>query len=82
MSGAINALNGAGMILKNFIEGDTAMTVLSVNVNKVALLRNSREHNLPSVLEMAKLCVQAGAGGITVLYAITLPKRFNAATAA
>lgn len=66
MSGAINALNGVGMILKSFIEGDTAMTVLSVNVNKVALLRNSREHNLPSVLEMAKLCVQAGAGGITV----------------
>ncbi len=42
------------------------MTLLSVNVNKIALLRNSRNHDIPSVLQMAKLCVQAGAGGITV----------------
>ncbi len=42
------------------------MTLLSVNVNKIALLRNSREHQVPCVLEMAQLCIQAGAGGITV----------------
>lgn len=42
------------------------MTVLSVNVNKVALLRNSREGVIPDVVEMALLCIEAGAGGITV----------------
>jgi pyridoxine 5-phosphate synthase len=42
------------------------MTRLSVNVNKVALLRNTRNLNLPSVLRAAALCVEAGAHGITV----------------
>lgn len=42
------------------------MTVLSVNVNKVALLRNSREIGIPSVTRAARICVEAGAGGITV----------------
>jgi pyridoxine 5-phosphate synthase len=42
------------------------MTLLSVNVNKIALLRNSREHDVPSVVTLAKLCEQAGADGITV----------------
>ena len=41
-------------------------TALSVNVNKVALLRNSRHLGLPSVLRAATLCLQAGADGITV----------------
>lgn len=42
------------------------MTKLSVNVNKVALLRNSRELDIPNVVHAAKVCVQAGAYGITV----------------
>jgi pyridoxine 5-phosphate synthase len=41
-------------------------TALSVNVNKVALLRNSRHLGIPSVLRAAQLCLQAGAHGITV----------------
>ena len=42
------------------------MTRLSVNVNKIALLRNSRTVGIPSVLRAAELCVAAGAHGITV----------------
>ncbi len=42
------------------------MTKLSVNVNKVALLRNSRDIGIPSVVDAAKACVAAGADGITV----------------
>jgi pyridoxine 5-phosphate synthase len=39
---------------------------LSVNVNKVALLRNSRHLGIPSVTRAAGLCLQAGAQGITI----------------
>jgi pyridoxine 5-phosphate synthase len=42
------------------------MTKLSVNVNKVATLRNSRGGRLPSVIEAVRVCVDAGAPGITV----------------
>ena len=42
------------------------MIRLSVNVNKVATLRNSRGGRLPSVLEAVEVCVAAGAPGITV----------------
>ncbi|WP_369915139.1 pyridoxine 5'-phosphate synthase [Xanthomonas sp. NCPPB 3005] len=42
------------------------MTRLSVNVNKIAVLRNSRGGELPSVLEAARACLDAGAHGITV----------------
>lgn len=42
------------------------MTALSVNINKIALLRNSREGNYPSLIEFAKLAIDAGANGITV----------------
>ena len=41
-------------------------TALSVNVNKVALLRNSRHLGIPSVTRAAQLCLQAGAHGITI----------------
>ena len=41
-------------------------TRLSVNVNKVALLRNTRHIGIPSVVRAATLCLQAGADGITV----------------
>jgi pyridoxine 5-phosphate synthase len=39
---------------------------LSVNVNKVALLRNTRHLGIPSVTRAATLCLEAGAQGITV----------------
>jgi pyridoxine 5-phosphate synthase len=42
------------------------MTALSVNVNKVALLRNTRDVGYPSVLKAARACIDAGAHGITV----------------
>lgn len=42
------------------------MTNLSVNLNKVALLRNARLNDEPSVVEAARLCIEAGAHGITV----------------
>ena len=41
-------------------------TKLSVNVNKVALVRNTRYLGIPSVARAATLCLQAGAHGITV----------------
>lgn len=42
------------------------MTKLSVNLNKVALLRNAREIGIPSVIRAAQICIEAGAQGITV----------------
>ncbi|NIA20927.1 MAG: pyridoxine 5'-phosphate synthase [Anaerolineaceae bacterium] len=42
------------------------MTLLSVNVNKIALLRNSRGGTVPSVTEAARVCIDAGCHGITV----------------
>lgn len=42
------------------------MTLLSVNVNKIAVLRNSRGGLVPDVCAAATACIQAGAGGITV----------------
>jgi len=42
------------------------MTALSVNLNKVALLRNQRDLTYPSVPEMARIAIAAGADGITV----------------
>src|SRR5215470_10570153 len=42
------------------------MVRLSVNVNKIATLRNSRGGKVPSVLEAVDVCVAAGAPGITV----------------
>ena len=42
------------------------MTKLSVNVNKIATLRNTRDIGIPSPLRAARLCLQAGAHGITV----------------
>ncbi len=47
-------------------DSERGHTALSVNVNKVALLRNSRHLGVPSVLHAATLCLQAGADGITV----------------
>jgi pyridoxine 5-phosphate synthase len=41
-------------------------TALSVNVNRVALLRNTRPVDIPNLLHIATLVLQAGADGITV----------------
>jgi pyridoxine 5-phosphate synthase len=42
------------------------MAKLSVNVNKVATLRNTRPLNIPSVIRIATIALDAGAHGITV----------------
>jgi pyridoxine 5-phosphate synthase len=42
------------------------MPQLSVNVNKVATLRNTRNLGIPSVMEASRICLDAGAHGITV----------------
>ena len=41
-------------------------TALSVNLNKIALIRNSREGDYPSIVKHAQICLDAGAEGITV----------------
>jgi len=42
------------------------VTLLSVNLNKVALLRNTRRIGIPSVVNAARIALGAGAHGITV----------------
>jgi pyridoxine 5-phosphate synthase len=42
------------------------MTLLSVNLNKIALVRNARGGSDPDVLAAAETCLDAGAGGVTV----------------
>lgn len=42
------------------------MTHLSVNVNKIATLRNTRALGIPSVVRLSKIALDAGAAGITV----------------
>lgn len=41
-------------------------TKLSVNLNKIALLRNSRGHDYPNVIDFAQKALAAGADGITI----------------
>ena len=41
-------------------------TALSVNLNKVALVRNTRHLGIPSLVRAAEICLRAGAAGITV----------------
>ena len=43
-----------------------AATALSVNVNKIALLRNQRPLAIPSVVALSRIALEAGAHGITV----------------
>jgi pyridoxine 5-phosphate synthase len=47
-------------------DGDRGTTALSVNLNKVALLRNTRTIGIPSVTRAAMIALEAGAHGITV----------------
>lgn len=44
----------------------SARTALSVNLNKIAVLRNSRGGGEPDVLQAARTCIAAGCQGITV----------------
>ncbi len=52
--------------LRDELSYNVDMTKLSVNVNKVATLRNTRALNIPSVVHAAAICLDAGAHGITV----------------
>ena len=42
------------------------MTVLSVNLNKIALLRNSRGRDFPNVVDFAQRFIDLGVSGITI----------------
>ena len=42
------------------------MTLLSVNINKFALIRNARGTNYPDLIEICERCINYGADGITV----------------
>ncbi len=42
------------------------MTAFSANLNKIALLRNTRDNGIPDVCRLARICIAAGAAGITV----------------
>lgn len=42
------------------------MTLLSVNLNKIAVLRNARGESEPDLVRAAETCIAAGCGGITV----------------
>lgn len=42
------------------------MTKLSVNVNKIATLRNTRELEIPNIVKLSRIALEAGANGITV----------------
>ena len=43
-----------------------AMTAFSANLNKIALLRNTRDNGIPDPVRLGRLCVEAGAHGLTV----------------
>jgi pyridoxine 5-phosphate synthase len=60
------ATDPAGHYQHPSISQSFIMTNLSVNINKVALLRNSRGSNLPDLLQVAQDCEIFGAQGITV----------------
>ena len=48
------------------IDRQQSIPALSVNLNKVALLRNARNISIPSVVKAGEQCIQAGAHGLTV----------------
>lgn len=41
-------------------------TAFSANLNKIALLRNTRDNGVPDLLALGRTCVRSGAGGLTV----------------
>ncbi len=54
------------IILLQFIINIHELTKLSVNINKIATLRNARGGNIPDVIRVARDCERFGADGITV----------------
>ena len=56
-------MSGAALVAFN---AGIGMIRLSVNVNKIATLRNARGGNIPNVVEAARTCIAAGCHGITV----------------
>jgi len=48
------------------VHGREGRTALSVNVNKIALLRNTRHLGIPDVVKLSRVALEAGAQGITV----------------
>lgn len=55
---------GGKLFFRRFL--DVIMTKLSVNINKVATIRNARGGNTPDILQVARDCELFGADGITV----------------
>jgi len=53
-------------LLTTGLDPHRGTTALSVNLNKVALLRNTRTLGIPSVTRAATIALEAGAQGITV----------------
>ncbi len=53
-------------LLTTGLDSRRPLTALSVNVNKIALLRNQRALAIPSVVGLATIALAAGAHGITV----------------
>ncbi len=53
-------------LMSSGFDAQRGSTALSVNLNKVALLRNTRQLGMPSVTRAATLALAAGASGITV----------------
>jgi pyridoxine 5-phosphate synthase len=56
-------VNKSEIVIRN---SEIKMTRLSVNINKIATLRNSRGGNNPNLVQVAKDCERFGAQGITV----------------
>jgi pyridoxine 5-phosphate synthase len=53
-------------IVKRFPRERRNMTALSVNLNKIALVRNSRGRNFPDVTEFGRMALEAGVAGLTI----------------
>ena len=54
------------IINHNVVDHTHSPITLSVNLNKIALIRNSRDGNYPNVTAFARMSIEAGAQGITV----------------
>ncbi len=53
-------------LISTGLDAQRGLTALSVNLNRVALLRNSRPLDIPNVVQAATWALQAGAQGITI----------------
>lgn len=58
--------NFHGAIFRIVLGSLLAMTTLSVNINKIATLRNSRGHDFPNVAQVAEDLIDMGAQGLTI----------------